>query len=168
MNKDLGALGEGAPRHRQYWITNMETAIVAAHHVQRGSVVNGSMSDFMHHKQRDHHTRRSSGSVIYRRQRRRPRELEREQLTGGRRIQTSCHAIRHYIFEPVKHDRPLLTRNRVNESPKGVTHSLVCCCSAEPAEKKDKSIMSALGTPFSRASSRRCTCFLLTLYIIDG
>ena len=95
MSEDFRALGEGAARHRQYWIANMETAIAAARHVQRGSVVNGSMPQFMRHKQSDHCTRRRSGSVIYRRQRRRPRELIREQLPGGLRIRTSGHATRH-------------------------------------------------------------------------
>merc|ERR1712153_265864 len=72
MNEDFRALGEGAARHRQYWIANMETAIAAARHVQRGSVVTGSMPRLMRHKRKDHCTRRQSGSVIYRRQRRRP------------------------------------------------------------------------------------------------
>ena len=95
MNEDFRALGEGAARHRQYWIANMETAIAAARHVQRGSVVNGSMPRLMRHKRRDHCTRRQSGSVIYRRQRRRPRELRHEQLKEGRRIRTSCNATCH-------------------------------------------------------------------------
>ena len=95
MSEDFRALGEGAARHRQYWIANMETAIPAAHHVQRWSVVNGSMPQFMRHKRRDHCMRRQSGSVIYRRQRSRPRELRHEQLKGGRRIRTSCHATCH-------------------------------------------------------------------------
>jgi hypothetical protein len=62
-------------KHRQYWLANMEIAISVLQNMQNGTMVNGSMPRFRCRRRKDSHTRKSLGSVIYRRQRRRPQEL---------------------------------------------------------------------------------------------